>query len=60
MKQLLEHFKALVGYSPGIFRMPLEFFKILATIMLINIVMLLLVASTYLVLRIFTILFGTN
>jgi hypothetical protein len=48
MKQLLEHFKALVGYSPGIFRMPLEFFKILATIMLINIVMLLLVASTYL------------
>ena len=60
MKQLLEHFKALVGYSPGILRMPLEFFKILATIMLINIVMLLLVASTYLVLRIFTILFGTN
>jgi len=60
MKQLFEHFKALVGYSPGIFRMPLEFFKILATIMLINIVMLLLVASTYLVLRIFTILFGTN
>jgi hypothetical protein len=60
MKQLFEHFKALVGYSPGIFRMPLEFFKILATIMLINIVMLLLVASTYLALRIFTILFGTN
>jgi hypothetical protein len=60
MKQLFEHFKALVGYSPGIFRMPLEFFKILATIMLINIVMLLLVASTYLVLRIFTIFFGTN
>jgi hypothetical protein len=35
MKQLFEHFKALVGYSPGILRMPLEFFKILATIMVL-------------------------
>jgi hypothetical protein len=36
MKQLFEHFKALVGYRPGILRMPLEFFKILATIMVLG------------------------
>jgi hypothetical protein len=40
MKQVLENFEALVGYSPGILRMPLEFFKILATIMIVNIVVL--------------------
>jgi hypothetical protein len=35
MKQVLENFKALVGYRPGILRMPIEFFKILATIMIL-------------------------
>jgi hypothetical protein len=38
MKQLFEHFKALVGYSPGILRMPVEFFKILAIIMILGFV----------------------
>ncbi len=38
MKKVLENFKALVGYSPGILRMPLEFFKILAIIMILGFV----------------------
>ncbi len=60
MKQLFEHFKALIGYSPGILRMPLEFFRIFAIIIIINIVMLLLLTLASLVPRIFNIIFGAN
>ena len=55
MKQLLEHLKALVGYSPGILRMPLEFFKILATITILVFVAAVL---QYLVLSFLYVFFG--
>jgi hypothetical protein len=38
MKQILGHLLALVGYSPGILRLPLEFFKMLATIFILAVV----------------------
>jgi hypothetical protein len=58
MKQVLEHFKALVGYSPGILRMPLEFFKILATIMIINLVALIVIFLALSVLKFLNNFFG--
>ncbi len=38
MKQILDHLLALIGYSPGILRLRLEFFKMLATIFILAVV----------------------
>ena len=58
MKQVLERFKALVGYRPGILRMPLEFFKILVTIMIINIVAFVVISLAYEAFELLYTLFG--